>query len=145
MMRRQQEPHARQQRHHLRNRIDRDPERDAVVGIGEDNKACQVQPRNQRGISPVHRALEEAADAHRGKANGEEQKRAAHDQRQQRLRHHDPQHRQCGADRGHERRASPEPRRVEGGIAVHHVGPDQAQRQKVDDEHRPKRRNAQHR
>src|SRR5438093_904889 len=49
------------------------------------------------------------------------------------------------AGRRNECRTGPEPRGFERRIAAHDVGPDQAQRQKIDNEHRPKRRNAQHR
>ena len=54
---------------------------------------------------------------------------------------------QCGRPAGSadESRAGPEPRRIEGGIAARDVGPDQTQREKVDDEDRPERRDVQHR
>ena len=63
----------------------------------------------------------------------------------QRIRENHAQHRHRSASRRSERRAGPEPRGFERRIAAHDVGPDQAQREKIDDEYRPQRRNAQHR
>ena len=136
--------HAQHQRQRLGDRKDGDPRRRAVIAEHEEAQAGEAQPGDQPGAAPGDRPVEEFLDAHRGEAERENQRGAGGQQRQQRVRHH-PQHRERGAGGGDEGRAGPEPRGVERRIAAHHVGPDQAQREKVDDEHRPQRRNAQHR
>src|ERR1700678_3302263 len=52
------------------------------------------------------------------------------------------QHRHRSTTGAGDRGAGPEPRGLKGRITAHDVGPDQAEREKIDDEHRPQRRNA---
>ncbi len=141
---RQQQFQRQRQRHRLAQRIDQDPHRQAVVTDDEERHAGEAQSSDRNGRAPRNRLAVKPLDAHRGKAGGENQHGAAGQQWRPRIRNK-VQHRHRSTTGRGERRGGPEPRGLEGGIAAHDVGPDQAEREKIDDEHRPQRRNAQHR
>ena len=111
----------------------------------EDAQAGRAKSGDQQGVAPGNRLIEKLADAHRSQADRQDQSGAGKQQRHQRIRENHAQYRHRRAGRRNERRTGPEPRGFERWIAAHDVGPDQAQREKIDNEHRPKRRNAQHR
>ena len=114
-----------------------------VIAKDEDRKAGKRQRRHRRGLPPGHRLAIEPPDAHRRKANRENSRRAAKQQRDQRIRE-SRQHREHRRTGDGQSRASPVPRRLKAWIAVQDVGPDQAEREEIDNERRPKRRNVQH-
>src|SRR3982074_2248006 len=104
-------------------------------------------PPASSGISESTTTRKLASAAPAAAANAEppakNQPGPAAQQRHQRT-HADAQTRQRRARGRGERRAGPESRGLEFGITARDIGPDQAQREKVDDERRPQRRNAQH-
>jgi hypothetical protein len=134
---RQQQLQRQCERDGLADRIDGDPHDHAVMPEYEERQSGKTQSGDQRGVTPVDRAVVETVDAHGAEAGGENQRGAAGEQRHQRIHRDDAQHRERRAAGRRERRAGPEPCRFESGIAAHDVGPDQAKREKVDDEHRP--------
>ncbi len=134
----------RRDRDRLAQRIDHDPHRHVVVDLEEEQQAEAGRKRQRDPHAPGAVLAVEPLDAHRGQAAGEHQQHAATDQRQHRV-HHAAQHRQRGARRRGQRRRGPVFRGSERRIGARDIGPDQAHREKIDDEHRPQRRNIQHR
>ena len=143
--RRQQHLQRQHQRQRLRHGEDREPGRRAVIDVDEEADADEGVDRNQRRAVPVDLLLVEALDAHGGKTGGQHHEGAGGQQRQQRSVKEIAQRRHGSRSGAHERRAGPVSRRFERGIGALHIGPDQAQRQEVDDHCGPQRRNAQHR
>ena len=109
------------------------------------DRPAKLSARDQQRCAPGNRPVEEFLDAHRREADRAASARC----RQTSAAAANPSSRRAASPV----RRPPPPRttsrsrtaRARTPDSCAHVGPDQAEREKVDDEHRPQRRNAQHR